>query len=64
MAKKDRQDGDELPQRQGFFPTKRRAGEADGWEDPKRDPSKDPQPSTEHVAKHAREGYPVGKRNP
>ena len=64
MAKKDRQDGGPLPQRQGFFPVKRRAGDPDGWEDQKRDPSKDPQPSTDHVAKHAQGGFPTGKRNP
>lgn len=62
MAKKE-----PLPQRQGFFPTGRRqhpGSKPDGWEDDKRDLSKEPPPSTEHVAKHSVDGYPLGKRNP
>lgn len=64
MPRQQRQDGDQLPQRGGFFPTKRRSGDPDGWEDQKRDPAKEPQPSTDHVARHSNEGYPLGSRNP
>lgn len=62
MAKRDRQDGDPLPKRGGFFPVKRRDGDPDGWSDKKRE---DHTPtSTDHVPKHGRDGYPLGNRNP
>lgn len=57
----------QLPKRQGFFLGTRRqhtGAQADGWEDRKRDPASEPPPSTDHVAKHRQDGYPVGKRNP
>lgn len=56
-----------LPQRPGFFLGTRRqhaGSQADGWEDKKRDPANDPQPSTEHVAKHRKDGFPTGSKNP
>lgn len=54
----------ELPKRGGFFPTKRRAGDPDGWTDKKRDEDVHEEVSTDHVPKHGDEGYPLGKRNP
>lgn len=61
-----RKDGDPLPRRGGFFPpsTRHRTGDPDGWTDKKRDDSVRDEPSTDHVGRHRRDGFPLGKRNP